>query len=408
MLNEILRPAAEWELQSTISNLATIRQPLEIVGSATKRSIGRPPAPGSQLLTLQSWRGIPLYEPNELVMTARTGTSLAHVEAELAARGQMLPFEPVDLGPATGGQAGLQTIGGVFSTNLSGSRRISAGSARDHVLGIRGVNGRAEIFKSGGRVLKNVTGYDVARGIIGSWGTLAVLTEVTFKVLPWPESTATLVFAGLPSDIAAEAMAVAMASPYEVSGAVHLDAALVERLQNEELKSADQPLTLIRIENFAKAVSYRKGKLAELLKFYGAAHELDQKDSTALWSEIRRLSVMPYAASMLWRISTTPKMGPKIVDSIKRHMQANAFYDWAGGLVWLEIPATADAGASDIRRAVAVNGGYATLIRATPEVRASVDVFQPLSPGVERLTRGLKAAFDPVGVLNPGRMYATM
>jgi len=406
-VSDVFRPAADWELQSVMSGLVSRRQTAEVIGSGSKRAVGRPVV-SDAIIATGSLRGVSLYAPTELVMSARAGTRLSQIEAELASRSQMLAFEPIDLGPATGVQAGYQTIGAVFAANLSGARRISAGAARDHLLGVKGVNGRAELFKAGGRVMKNVTGYDVSRALAGSWGTLAVLTEVTFKVLPWPESTATLIYLGLPDDIAVELLCTAMATPYEVSGAVHLPASLVARLAHDGLRSVGKALTAVRLENFARSVAYRKEKLKTPLKIYGQPIELDHHDSLPFWAELRRLSVMPFSSSLLWRISTAPRNGPKIVSAIKRHMPAEAFYDWSGGLVWLEVPASADAGAADIRRAVAVHGGHSTLIRAEPAVRATVEVFQPVSPVLERLTRGLKAAFDPIGVLNPGRMHATV
>lgn len=406
-MNDIMRPAAEWELQGIITNCTDRRLPIEVMGAGTKRGIGRPLQPGVVVSTT-SLRGIPLYEPGELVMSARAGTSLTQIESELAARNQMLAFEPIDLGPVTGAGAGAQTIGGVFAANLSGSRRIMSGAARDHLLGIKGVNGRAEIFKSGGRVMKNVTGYDLARGLAGSWGTLAVLTEVTFKVLPWPETSVTLVWQGLPEDIAVELLTAATGTPFEVSAAAHLSQALAGRLQLASLRALGKSLTLLRIENFASAVAHRTEALRTALKIYGPALVVENHQSVQLWSELRRLSVFPYGPSSLWRLSATPTKAPELVASIRRHMSAEAFYDWAGGLVWLEIAATADAGASDIRRAVAIHGGHATLIRAEPAVRAAIDVFQPQSPAVERITRGLKHAFDPHGLLNPGRMYANL
>lgn len=404
---EVLRPAAEWELQSILAAHSQKRLPVEIVGSGSKRAVGRPTQAAAAISTAV-FRGISLYEPTELVMSARAGTPLSHIEAELLARNQMLAFEPIDLGPATGAQAGIQTIGAVFAANLSGARRISAGAARDHLIGVRGVNGRAEVFKSGGRVMKNVTGYDVARGLSGSWGTLAVLTEATFKVLPMPESTATIVYSGLPDDIAVELMCAALGAPYEVSGTAHLSATLAGRLATEPVRLLGKTITALRIENFSKSVTYRVNRLMESLKVFGKPMVLELKESLDLWRELRRLSVFPYSSQNLWRISTTPSVAPKLVMAIRRHMQAEAYYDWSGGLVWIETPASADAGAADIRRAVANHGGHATLIRAEPQVRASVDVFQPMSPAIERLTRGIKTAFDPAGILNPGRMYANL
>jgi glycolate oxidase FAD binding subunit len=340
-----------------------------------------------------------------MVMSARAGTPLKQIEADLADRGQMLAFEPVELGPLVGVEAGQASIGGVFATNISGSRRISAGAARDHLLGVRGVNGRGEMFKSGGRVMKNVTGYDLCRGLSGSWGTLAVLSEVTFKVLPVPEDTGTLILLGLPDEFAGQVMCTAMASPFEVSGAVHLQSPLVARLEHQALAAQGEAVTALRLENFAKSVAYRKEQIKGLLKVYGAIHELDRQNSLEFWGELRRLSMLRKSKAPVWRISTSPTAGTKVVAAISAYMQCHAFYDWSGGLIWAEVLSTTDAGAADVRRVIATHGGHATLIRAEPEVRAGVEVFQPLEAGLERLSRKLKAAFDPAGILNPGRMY---
>lgn len=407
-MNDVLKPATDWELQGMIGQLATRGLSVEIVGNGTKRTVGRP-VMAPMALTLSGIRGVAMYEPTELVMAARAGTPLSQIEVELASRGQMLAFEPLDLGPALGTYAGSQTIGAVFACNLSGARRISAGAARDHLLGVKGVNGRGEIFKSGGRVMKNVTGLDIARGLSGSWGTLAIMTELTFKVLPIPDDTATLVFPGLTEDLAVELLCAAVGSPYEVSGTVHLSQTLAGRLLHDDLRAQASSLTAIRLENFPRSVSYRKERMKNLLRVYGKPVELDQESSLRLWGELRRLSVMPFnPQTYLWKISTAPKVAPALVNAIRRHMDVEVMYDWSGGLVWMEIPASADAGAADIRRALAVHGGYATLIRADAHVRETVDVFQPLNPVTERLSRGLKVAFDPAGLLNPGRMYASM
>jgi len=406
-MNDVMRPATEWELKSMMAALAERAIPVEILGAGSKRGVGRP-VMAPVALTTGAMRGISLYEPAELVMSARAGTPLSQIEVELASRGQMLPFEPIDLGPALGTSAGLQTIGAVFAANLSGSRRIAAGAARDYLLGVRGVNGRAEIFKSGGRVMKNVTGYDVARGLAGSWGTLAVLSEVTFKVLPLPDDVATLIYPDLTDDLAIELMSTALTQPYEVSGTVHLSAALAGRLKHKGLARETRSLTAIRLENFTRSIVYRKQKLRELLSAYGAPLELELESSLEFWSEVRQLKFFAPNGTHLWRISTTPSLGASLVAAVRRHMRVEALYDWSGGLIWLEVPASADAGSADIRRAVATHGGHATLIRADEAVRRSVEVFQPLGPAIDRITRGLKDAFDPMRLLNPGRMYATM
>ncbi len=406
-MDQILKPAADWELRAMMAALAEQRAPVEVIGSGTKRDVGRPVA-AAVMLTTTSLRGIPLYEPSELVMTARAGTPVSQIEVELASRGQMLAFEPIDHAAMFGRTPGTQTIGSVFATNNSGARRIIAGSARDHLLGVQAVNGRAEQFKSGGRVMKNVTGYDVARGVTGSWGTLAVLTDVTFKVLPMADDTLTLLYPGMTDELAVELMCAALGTPYEVSGTVHLPAAFAVRIGIPAMKAATVPVTAIRIENFMKSVVYRKTRLIEELAAYGKPSVLDLDNSLTFWSDLRRMTVLPAADTIVWRISTSPTIAPRLVATIRRHMHVDAMYDWSGGLVWLETPPSADAGAADIRRAVAIHGGHATLIRAPEPVRRSVDVFQPLAPAVERLTRGLKTAFDPMSLLNPGRMYATL
>ena len=400
-----MRPVDEREFARLLAEATATTTPVALAGAGTKANIGRPINATTQLST-RALRGITLYEPSEMVMSARTGTALAQIEDALSARRQMLAFEPIELAPLVRGQAGQGTIGGVFATNLSGARRIRVGAARDHLLGVRAVSGSGEVFKSGGRVMKNVTGLDLCRGLAGSWGTLAVMCEVTFKVQPMPEETATLVMLGLPDEIAVEVLCEAMTTPYEVSGAVHLQPSFVARLWHDGLRAQGQAVTALRLENFAKSVAYRKVRLKEHLKAYGEIHDLDTDNSVALWGELRQLSVLQDSDAPLWRISTAPTAGPKVVAAISAYMRCRAFYDWSGGLVWAEVLPTTDAGAADIRRVIAVHGGHATLIRAEPQVRAAVEVFQPLEAGLERLSRRLKATFDPAGILNPGRMYA--
>jgi len=399
-----MRPVDEREFSRVLIEASSTNTPLEVVGAGSKQRIGRPMQTAANVSS-RALRGITLYEPNEMVMAARAGTPLTQIEDALAERGQMLPFEPVDLGLLAGAEEKQATIAGVFATNISGARRISAGAARDHLLGLRAVNGRGDIFKSGGRVMKNVTGVDLCRGISGSWGTLAIMTEVTFKVLPAPEDTGTILLLGLPDEIAVEVLCEAMGTPYEVSGAVHLQPSVVARLWHDGLRQQGQAITALRVENFTKSVAYRTARLKEHFKAYGEMHELDRTNSLSFWGELRQLSVLMGSDAPVWRISTSPTAGPKVVAAITAYMDCRAFYDWSGGLIWAEVLSTTDAGAADIRRVIATHGGHATLIRAEPEVRAAVDVFQPLEPGVERISRKLKATFDPAGILNPGRMY---
>jgi len=402
-----LRPGSERELQRFIADAAHARRPLEIIGAGTKRTMGRPV---NQALTISttSLSGIKVYEPTELVMSARAGTTLARIEQALAEKGQILAFEPIDLGPVLGSPAGSGTIGAVFATNLSGSRRVMAGGARDHLLGIEAVTGTGQAFRGGGRVMKNVTGYDMCRAVSGSWGTLAVMSTVTFKVLPRPERTATLVALGLDDASGIEALCAALGTPFEVSGAIHLQAPLAARLRHAGLRTTQKSITAVRIETFSSSLRYRLDRLKQALAVYGDIHELNDESSQAFWAELQQLSVLQGSTAPLWRISTAPKSGPAVVAAITRYMDCKAFYDWSGGLVWAEVLDTADAGAADIRRVIASHGGHATLVRAAPAVRAAVDVFQPVEQGLVEITRGIKAVFDPHDVLNRGRLLANL
>lgn len=404
-MQQLVRPATDRELANVLADASASRTPVEVMGAGSKRAIGRP-TQAAMSLTTGSLAGISLFEPTELVISARAGTPLSRVEAELASHGQMLAFEPIDLGPVLGIEPGHTTIGAVLATNFSGARRVASGAVRDHALGIKAISGAGQSFKSGGRVMKNVTGVDLTRGLSGSWGTLAVLTEVTFKVMPIPEETGTLVLLGLPDSIAVEALCAAMGTPFEVSGAIHLQESLGARLWHAGMRTAQKAVTALRLENFSRSVTYRKQRLKETLKPYGDVHELDHASSLAFWDELRQLSVLQRSDAPVWRISTAPRAGPKVVAAISRYMPCGAFYDWSGGLIWVEVLPAADAGAADVRRVVAAHGGHATLIRAEPSVRAAVDVFQPLEPRLSHISRGIKSVMDPGGILNPGRMYA--
>jgi len=380
-----LQQAVEWSLGEGVT--------FDVRGTSSKISLGRPMR-CDQLLDLSDLSGVVDYAPEELVITLRAGTPLRDVEALLAQRNQMLAFEPPDLGPLLGREPGEGTLVGTLSGNFAGPRRLSAGAARDHLLGFSGVNGRGEAFKSGGRVMKNVTGYDLSKVIAGSWGTLAVLDEVSVKTLPAPDQTRTLVLLGLDDASAVKAMCAAMGSPHDVSGAAHVPGR-----------------TAIRIEGVAPSVEARLKGLRELLAAAGAAmEELGTLESRAFWREVRDVAPLKAANdaakdSIVWRISCPPTEGPAIVARIKRQRPtAEHFYDWSGGLVWLALPASADADHVVVRGAIGMTGGHATLVRAPEAVRAAVSVFHPQSPALSALAARVKESFDPKGLFNPGRM----
>jgi glycolate oxidase FAD binding subunit len=405
-ISETYYPRGEQELSGLIADAVSKTVPLEICGAATKATIGRPLQVGARV-SMRELRGITLYEPSELVISAKSGTPLAEIETLLAEHNQELTFEPYALEstvePHGGGEA---TIGGVIATNASGPRRILRGSARDQLIGVRVVNGRGEAVKSGGRVMKNVTGYDVARALAGSWGTLGVLSEITLKVLPRAEQTRTLICLNLTDEGAVSAMCRAMGSAYEVSGAVHLQRPFAQRLTVPDIAALEQSVTALRIENFAASVEYRVARLHHELKTFGTLYELDDSRSRAFWGDIRRLQFLAGSDWPLWRITTVPEQGARLVSAIAGQMDCRAAYDWAGGLIWLEVPPSTDASATVLRRMIAEYRADAQLIRASAAARASVGVFQPLPEANMNLIRRLKEAFDPHRILNPGRMYA--
>ena len=366
-------------------------EPLEILGSGSRRGLGRPVRAG-HALDLSGLSGVIAYEPEELVLTALAGTPMELIRTMLAERGQHLAFEPPEGG----------TLGGLVASGLAGPRRISAGSARDHTLGIAGISGRAEAYKGGGKVVKNVTGYDVPKLMAGSFGTLTALTEITVKVLPAPEDTATLLLFGLDDAAAVAMLDRALRSPYEVSGAAHLPAAVAARSGVSAVAGAGGAVTLVRLEGFGPSVAARVPMLREELR---ADEMLGRDGSLALWREVRDGAGLGEAAAdgpHLWKLSVPPSAGPSTVEAIRRTLDVEVFYDWGGGLVWLSAPPDSEA---TIRSALSA-GGHATLVRAPEAVRAATEVFQPLPEPLMALSRRVKESFDPKGILNPGRMYA--
>jgi glycolate oxidase FAD binding subunit len=372
----VLTPNDERDVAEAIAAAAA---PLRIVGGGT-RPVGVTDA--AEVLSTAGLSGIGLYEPGALTLVARAGTPLAEVEAALAAEGQRLPFEPMDH-RALLGTDGTPTIGGLVAANVSGPRRVQAGACRDSLIGVRFVDGEGTVLKNGGRVMKNVTGYDLVKLMAGSHGTLGVLTEVSFKVLPETAARATLVLRGLGPARAVEAMAAALTSPFEVTGAAHG-------------AWEDDAATLIRIEGFEASVDYRAARLAELLSPFGAVEvERDRARVDALWRRVR--DVLPFAAQDgdVWRFSVKPSDSPALVEALG----AECLLDWGGGLVW----ALATPG-EDLRARMRGITGHAMLVRALPETKRALGVFHPEPAPLAAIAQGLRHRFDPRGILNPGLM----
>jgi glycolate oxidase FAD binding subunit len=374
----MLSPVDEQELSEAV---AGAEGPLRIVGGGT-RPLGRPVT--GEVLSVAALAGIELYEPGALTIVAKAGTPLAEVEAALAAENQRLPFEPMDMRGLLG-TSGEPTIGGVVAANVSGPRRIQAGACRDSLIGVRFVDGRGAVVKNGGRVMKNVTGYDLVKLMAGSYGTLGVLSEVAFKVLPGVETRACVLINGMSNSDAVAAMSRALGSPFEVSGAAHTPAGV-----------DGHPVTMLRLEGFADSVAYRAGRLRELLAGFGEISvETDPDRVQAGWRWVRDVEPFNGRAGDVWRVSVKPSDGPEIA----ARAGGDVLFDWGGGLIWALVP-----DGTDLRAQLGTFSGHATLIRASEETRARLSVFQPEPAPVAALSEGLRRQFDPKGLLNSGIM----
>lgn len=402
VMTDILHPRDGADILEILAAAAAAKTPLCVEGGGSKRGLGGR-GTAAKTVSLARLSGVGDYEPEELVLAAAAGTPMDEIAAALARAGQMLAFEPPDLTHLWGG-AGPGTLGGVIATNLAGSRRISHGAARDHLLGFKAVSGRGEAFKSGGRMVKNVTGYDLSKLVAGSFGTLALLTEITVKTLPRPEKSRTVLIYGLDDAKAVLALAQGLGSAHDVSGAAHLPAAAAAASSVDLVSGAGAAVTALRIEGVGPSVAARCAALREILASFGPGEELHSHRSTTLWREITDARLLGTGATPVWKLSVPPSAGPGVLAACGP--VATAFYDWGGGLIWLRLPESPeDGGADRVRGAAAAVGGHATLIAASADLRQRVPAFSPLDPALAALNRAIKAQFDPLGLLNPGRLW---
>ncbi|MGJ4930638.1 FAD-binding protein [Bradyrhizobium sp. HKCCYLS2038] len=393
------------DVEEVVRSAIASEQPLDIIGHGSKRRIGQLTATNA-VLDLSALNAVVSYEPNELIVTAQAGAPLGDLLSLIDSKSQQFAFEPLDTGPLLG-TSGRGTVGGMIAAGLAGPRRIRAGGVRDHLLGAHAVSGFGESFKTGGKVVKNVTGYDLCKLLAGSWGTLAVMTEATLKVMPRPEAERTLVLRGLDDIRANRAMTAALGSPFDVSGAAHLPASSL-RPEVDGLGSPREAVTVIRLEGITASAAHRAASLAKQLSTFGTVDIIEDDASAKVWSAVR--DIMPFAANgplgawPVWRIVCPPVSGGAIGQALTRQTGGEVIYDWGGGLIWAALPPQPDASASVVRKQVDAVGGHATLLRAWDEMRHVVDVFHPQAPGVAALEERVRVSFDPRAIFNRGRM----
>ncbi|MEP5757754.1 MAG: FAD-binding protein [Litoreibacter sp.] len=371
-----MTPKTEKQLCDAVRD---IKGPLKIVGGGT-RPIGNDVS--GETLSTALMSGITLYEPGALTLVAQAGTPLADIEAALGAENQRLPFEPMDHRKLLGTE-GISTIGGVVAANVSGPARIQAGACRDSLIGVRFVDGQGTAIKNGGRVMKNVTGYDLVKLLAGSYGTLGVLTEVSFKVLPTDATQACILIKNQSVAGAVHSMSQALGSPYEVSGAAHI--------------MGDEPVTMLRIEGFQDSVAYRTEQLVKLLAAAGdISIENDPVKSGALWGGIRDVAPLHEFDGDIWRCSIKPSDAPALVAALA---DAKVVLDWGGGLVWIGCPS-----GTNLREVAPQITGHRTLMRGGDDTKVALGVFEKENVAIQKLSQGLRDRFDPRGILNPGLM----
>jgi glycolate oxidase FAD binding subunit len=405
---ETLKVRDAEDVEQVVRAAIASEQPLEIIGHGTKRLIGQPMATNA-LLDLSALNAVTSYEPNELIITVQAGAPLADVLSLIDSKNQQFAFEPINTAPLLG-TPNQGTIGGMIAAGLAGPRRIKAGGARDHLLGAHAVSGFGDSFKAGGKVVKNVTGYDLCKLLAGSWGTLAVMTEVTLKVMPRPESERTLVLRGLDDVTANRAMTAALGSPFDVSGAAHMPNSVFQAAASGlgDLQTSGGAVTLLRLEGITASVAHRAAALGKALAAYGVAAILEDAASAAVWSSVR--DVQPFAANgalgawPVWRIVCPPASGGALGERLARDTGGDVIYDWGGGLIWAALPSKPDAQAALVRQRVDEAFGHATLLRASEEIRRNIDVFHPQADGLAGLSERVRQSFDPKNILNRGRL----
>ena len=399
----VLKPETREDISLIIQECYKKNIPIEVNCLQSKKNIGRN-FQAEKTLNLSNYKGIIEYKPEELYIKVKAGTSIKEIKAELDKHNQQLAFEPNDFGLLFKGNHDEGSIGGVVSCNFAGSRRFKVGSVRDHVLGFQGINGKGETIKSGGTVVKNVTGYDLSKILSGSFGTLTVLTEISIKVLPKPSSSKTLVIKNPHLLKALDYLNISLSSSSDPSGGVFYPEYFTNHFTFNDL-THEGPLTAIRIEGPKESIDHRIKNLCKELELnIDESLVLENEQSKILWEKTRTLEIFSNMKSNLLRIVVPPSETFEVIKQFRPH-ETKYFIDWGGSLIWLQLDRINTKILNDIRKIVNKASGYLTAIKIEEDLKASVDIFS-VDPIKYKISEKLKKSFDPKRILNPGKMYS--
>jgi len=412
-MSDTIQPTSADDVLDTLKWGLAEKATFDVTGAGSKQGFGHD-VQADHKLDLSKLSGIDFYQPEELVLSAGPATSMDEITKLLNDRNQQLAFEPPNLSAHFGGTGGAGSLGGVLACDLAGPRRVKIGSARDHFLGFDAVSGRGEVFKSGGRVIKNVSGFDLSKLMAGSFGTLAVMTRVIVKTLPAPEKIRTVLIGGDTGDraiqLGIERLMTAMNSPHDISGAAYVPENLGPRSSVDLVNGAGCGVAAIRIEGPPSSVHFRCQAIKDMFASAAFSEELHTANSKKFWQEIRDVDALkpefnkPSDRAALWRLSVPPSMGAHVAAHILNQCPGNVVFDWGGGLLWLSVSADNNASNVIVRSVVGSVQGHATLISAPSAIKQLVPVFHPLPGPLATLSIKIRSAFDPEGLLNPGRM----
>ena len=411
--DNVYKPANEIETSNFIKEIYKKNLPTEIVGTNTKNFIGNK-LQCAKVLDLSRLSGIMEYLPEELYIKVKACTPISLIEESLDKNNQQLAFEPIDFGYLKDSKPNKGTAAGQLSCNFSGSRRFKVGSLRDHILGFRGVNGKGDIIKSGGTVVKNVTGYDLSKLVTGSFGTLVALTEITFKVLPKKDSISTLVIYSEDNKVITDLFDQLLSSSNEISGAVYIPVEPnnknytknIEKIFKFNNLKSEEPFVAVRIEGSKKSIDERIQNISQELQIKKMKTSmLDFYQSKLFWEKINNLELFSGTKNNLLRAVIPTATSLDLMKYLKNNFKY--YIDWCGSLFWIEVLEKENVQIKEMKETIINLGGYLTIVKKSESLSSDIDIFT-INDTRLLLSQKIKESFDPKKLLNPGKMYRSL